>query len=318
MFSSIKKLTVGSVCTIATLLLTNSASAQYYFYSQSYYDAPLLFELGANVGGMNSLTDIGGSKGIGGKFTKDLNLGNTEFVAGVYFGAIYKSAVGLRLEANFGRVSAYDSVLSYVPITDISRARYNRNLSFRSNILEIALVAELHPFFAFIDWTAKDFDPPRFSPYVLAGVGFFNFNPQANLNNRWVDLRPLSTEGQGFPEYPNRQQYNRNAIAFPLGAGIKYDLSATLNLRAEFMYRPTNTDYLDDVSTTYIDEQAFYNNLTGANLSNALALHDRQRGEYLPQSDPGKKRGNSKDNDHYFSFNIKAGFLIGRKKRGGW
>jgi hypothetical protein len=49
-----------------------------------------------------------------------------------------------------------------------------------------------------------------------------------------------------------------------------------------------------------------------------LALHDRQRGEYLPQSDPGKKRGNSKDDDHYFSFNIKAGFLIGRKKRGGW
>jgi len=313
MFSSIKKITVGIVCILATLLLTNSASAQYYFYDDRFYDSPLLFEVGVSVGGMNSLTDIGGTKGIGGKFTKDLNLGNTEFVAGAYFGAMYKSAVGLRLEANFGRVSAYDSILSNVPITDISRARYNRNLSFRSNIIEVALVAELHPFFAFIDWEKKEFDPPRFSPYVLAGVGFFNFNPQANLNNRWVDLRPLSTEGQGFPEYPGRKQYKRNAISFPIGAGINYDLTANFNLRAEFMYRPTNTDYLDDVSKTYIDEQAFYNNLTGANLINALALHDRQRGEYLPQSDPGNKRGNTKDKDQYFSFNIKAGFLFGRK-----
>ncbi|MEX1202676.1 MAG: hypothetical protein WEA59_05510, partial [Ferruginibacter sp.] len=65
---------------------------------------------------------------------------------------------------------------------------------------------------------------------------------------------------------------------------------------------------------TYIDEQAFYNNLTGVNLNNALALHDRQRGEYLPQSDPLKKRGNSKDKDQYFSFNLKIGMLIGRKK----
>ena len=315
MFNSIKKIIVGSLCTLTTLLLTNSASAQYYYYNDKYYDSPLLFEVGATVGAMNSLTDIGGSKGIGGKFTKDINLGNTEFVAGVYFGAIYKSAVGLRLEANFGRVSAYDSILSNVPITDLARARYNRNLSFRSNITEIALVAEMYPLFAFIDWTAKEFAPPRFSPYVLAGVGFFNFNPQANLNNRWIDLRPLSTEGQGFPEYPGRELYKLNSISFPIGAGIKYELSSNINLRAEFMYRSTNTDYLDDVSTTYIDEQAFYNNLTGANLINALALHDRQRGEYLPQSDPGKKRGNTKDEDQYFSFNIKAGFLFGRKKR---
>jgi len=311
----IKKITIGIVCTISSLLLANSANAQYYFYNDNFYDSPLLFEIGANIGAMNSLTDIGGKKGVGGKFVKDLNIGNTEFVAGIYFGATYKNAVALRLEANFGRVSAYDSVLSNVPLTDIARARYNRNLSFRSNITEIALVAELHPLFAFVDWTTKEFDPPRFSPYVLFGVGFFNFNPQANLNNRWVDLPPLSTEGQGFPEYPSRQPYKLNAISFPVGAGVKYDLSPTFNLRAEFMYRPTNTDYLDDVSKTYIDEQAFINNLAGANLSNALALHDRQRGEYLPQSEPGKKRGNTKDKDQYFSFNLKIGMLFGRQRR---
>lgn len=315
MYNRIKKITPRIVCILSSMLLVNSASAQNYFYNNNFYDSDLLFELGANIGAMNSFTDIGGKKGVGGKFTKDLNMGNTEFVAGAYFGAMYKYAVGLRVEANFGRVSAYDSVLSNTPITDIARARYNRNLSFRSNITEVALVAELYPLYAFIDRTTRDLEPPRFSPYVLAGIGFFNFNPQANLNNRWVDLQPLSTEGQGFAEYPGREKYKLNAISFPVGAGVKYELSPTFNLRAEFLYRSTNTDYLDDVSTSYIDEQAFANNLSGANLANALLLHDRQRGEYLPQTEAGKKRGNPKDKDQYFSFNLKIGLVLGRQRR---
>jgi len=311
----IRKVHVFSICTFAFLLFGKNATAQYYYYYDNYFYSPVVYELGANIGAMNSLTDIGGKKGFGGKFVKDLNMGNTEFSAGVHFGALYNNTVGIRLEANFGRVSAYDSVLSNVPITDISRARYNRNLSFRSNITEIAILAEFHPLLAFIDWSSEGAGgPPRFSPYVVAGLGFFSFNPQANLNNRWVDLQPLSTEGQGFPEYPSRQKYKLNAMSFPVGLGVKYDLSAKFNMRAEFLYRTTNTDYLDDVSKTYIDEQAFYNNLSGANLINALALHDRQRGEYLPQSDPGKKRGNRKDKDQFFSFNIKVALLLARKR----
>lgn len=315
MLNMIRKIHIVSLCMMAFLLFGKNANAQYYYYYDNYFYSPIVYELGANIGAMNSFTDIGGKKGFGGKFVKDLNMGNTEFAAGVHFGALYKNTVGLRLEANFGRISAFDSVLRNVPLTDISRARYNRNLSFRSNITEIAILAEFHPLLAFKDWSSEEAGgPPRFSPYVIAGVGFFNFNPQANLNNRWINLQPLSTEGQGFPEYPSRQKYKLNAMSFPVGFGVKYDLSAKFNMRAEFLYRPTNTDYLDDVSKTYIDEQAFYNNLSGANLINALALHDRQRGEYLPQSDPGKKRGNTKDNDQFFSFNIKVALLLARKR----
>jgi hypothetical protein len=307
------KIAISTCITLVLSCFTTNASAQYYFYNDSYYDNPLMFELGASVGAMNCLTDIGGKKGIGAKFTKDLNLGNTNFTAGLYFAALYKYTFGLRLEANFGKISAYDSVLANV--TGIARARYNRNLSFRSNITEVALVAEFHPLFAFIDWATKDYAPPRFSPYLLAGIGYFSFNPQANLNNRWIDLQPLSTEGQGFTQYPDRKPYKLNGICIPVGAGIKYELSSLLNLRAEFMYRPTNTDYLDDVSTTYIDKSLFQSNgFAGAKLNNALLLTDRQRGEYLPQTEPGKKRGNPKDKDNYFSFNLKIGLAIGRER----
>lgn len=296
------------------LLITVRSSAQYYFYNDSYYDTPLMFEVGVSVGAMNCLTDIGGNKGIGAKFTKDLNIGRTEFTGGAYMAMMFKYTVGLRFEANFGRISAYDSVLSDVPKTDIARARYNRNLSFRSTISEIALVAEFHPLFAFVDYNAREGEPPRLSPYILGGISYFAFNPQAKLNGRWVDLQPLRTEGQGFAEYPDRKPYKLNALGIPLGAGVKYELSPMFNMRLEFMYRASNTDYLDDVSTTYIDKSLYSNYFAGNKLVNAVLLSDRQRGEYLPQTLPGKKRGNVKDKDNFFSANLKIGIGIGRER----
>ncbi len=293
--------------------LGQQANAQYYFYNDNYYDSPIMYEVGGSVGAMNSLTDIGGKKGIGGKFFKDLNIGNTEFAGSFYVGALYKYTIGLRLEATFGKVSAYDSVL--VGVNDIARARYNRNLSFRSNITEIALMVEFHPIYAFIDWQASDYDPPKFSPYLLGGIGYFSFNPQAKLNNQWVNLQPLSTEGQGFAEYPDRKPYKLNAISIPMGGGVKYELSPLINIRAEFVYRPTTSDYIDDVSTTFIDKNLYQQYFTGARLTSAYLLTDRQRGEYPPQTFPDKKRGNAKDNDNFFSVNIKFGLALGRERR---
>ncbi len=90
------------LCLLVMLLFAGNRSvAQYYFYNDSYYDTPLMFEVGGTIGAMNSLTDIGGKKGIGGKFVKDLNLGNTEFAGGFYVAAMYQYAYGLRLEVNF-------------------------------------------------------------------------------------------------------------------------------------------------------------------------------------------------------------------------
>ena len=77
-------------------------------------------------------------------------MGNTEFGGGAFLALTYKDMLALRLEGNYFRLSASDSVLANVPKTDIARARYNRNLSFRTNITEIALLAEFHPLYAFI------------------------------------------------------------------------------------------------------------------------------------------------------------------------
>jgi hypothetical protein len=285
--------------------------AQPYFLNDNYYYTPITFEFGGTVGAMNCLTDLGGKEGVGKQFTKDLNLGNSNASVGGYFTTMYKSAVGLRLEANFGKVSAYDSVLSSVPKTDIARARFNRNLNFQSTITEYACIAEIHPLYLFINYNLRDQAPPKFSPFLLGGIGFFSFNPQADINGRLIDLHPLSTEGQGFKEYPDRPVYKLRQTSIPVGAGFRYDVSPTVKIRGEFVYRMLSTDYLDDVSKTYIDPNLFdRNGLTDAQIFDAKLLYSQP----TSGAGPGRRRGNPTNNDSFFSFNLKVGFVIGTQR----
>lgn len=303
----------NSFCLVSILvsmaLFTKPVQAQYYFYNDTYYDNPITFEFGGSLNAMNCLTDIGGKKGIGAKFLKDLNMGKTHLSGGVFASVLYKYAVGLRLEGTFGNVSANDNVLAGV--TDIAKERFNRNVNFRSRISEISLMAELHPLFIFIDWPAKEVGPPRYSPYIVGGIGYYSFNPQAEYSGRYIDLQPLSTEGQGFAEYPNRPVYKLKQINFPVGAGVKYDLSPLLNLRAEFVYRILRTDYLDDVSTRYVDPTLYANYFTGSRLTNAILLSDRQ---IEHRTAPGGKRGSPLEKDAYFTASLKLSLILGRER----
>lgn len=289
--------------------------AQYYFYDNNSYNTPLMFEIGGSVGVMNCLTDIGGKKGLGKRFIKDLNIGNNQFNGSIYLSAIYKEAVGLRIEGTFGKIKGFDSILKSVQSTT---PRYNRNLSFTSKISELSVIAEFYPVFLFINWASRDDYPPDFSPYLLAGMGYFSFNPQTTLNGKTVDLQPLRTEGQGFAEYPDRKPYKLHQINFPVGMGMKYDVASNLILRAEFLYRITTTDYLDDLSTRYVNPTLFANYFSGTHLADAIALNDRRsknNAEYPINPKGGQIRGNPKNNDAYFSFNIKLGLTLGREKR---
>lgn len=259
------------------------------------------YEIGASIGAMNAYTDIGGNEGVGAKFFKDYNFKTTQLCGGIYFGVKYRNYIGLRLEGTLGSVKGYDSIL---PPND-SQERFLRNLSYRSKIAELSLIAEFHPIEAFTE--NRD---PLISPYLLGGIGFFHFNPQANLNGAWINLQPLSTEGQGFAEYPDRKVYSLNQFNIPLGLGARYNISDLINVKLEFQYRFLFTDYLDDVSTKYIDPALFSKYYSGADLQNALLLNDRSK--------PGAQtahidgiRGSSKYKDAYFSLNLKIGFALG-------
>ena len=140
-----KKITLIFSVILMLTLSVEKASAQYYFYDNKYYDNPLTFEIGASVGAMNCLTDLGGNKGIGKKFVKDLNLGKTHLAYGVSLTAMYEYMIALRLEATFGTVSAEDNVLKKVAPS--TYGRYERNLSFKSKITDFMLGVEIHPLY---------------------------------------------------------------------------------------------------------------------------------------------------------------------------
>jgi len=317
-----KRITLTAAITLLLAASGYKASAQYYFYDSYSYDSPLMFELGGSVGIMNCLTDVGGKKGLGKPFVKDLNLGNNQLNGSIYLSATYKEAVAIRIEGTFGHVKAYDSILVSEKAT--SQGRYERNLNFKSKISEISLIAEFHPLFIFIDWPGRDDDPPLFSPYIAAGIGFFSFNPQAkSRTGEYVDLEPLRLEGQGLTQYSERKPYKLSQMNIPVGVGVRYELSPTFNLRAEFLHRTLFTDYLDDVSTRYIDPNLFGQagfGLTGKQLQNAQDLASNQRtntdptNSFIYRKSEGGIRGNPKNKDSFFTFNIKIGLTFGREK----
>ena len=287
------------------------SQAQYYYYNDRYYDSRVLFEFGCFIGGMNCLTDLGGTSGAGKKFIKDLNLKNSRPAFGIYALVMYQEVLCAKLELSFGNITAYDSILRNVSAS--TSGRFERGLNFKSAIVDLQFAVEIHPLFFNM---RGEKDPPHFSPYALAGIGYYFFDPQAKLNEDWYALHPLHTEGQGFKEYPEKREYKLQQVNFPIGAGIKYELSPKANLRFEFVYRILTTDYLDDVSSTYIDPSFFAKYLSPTQAAVAKQLADRQS-EKNPAhiTMPGQQRGNPENKDAFFSLQLKFGIILGRRRR---
>ncbi len=304
-----RKLIVYSLVSASLLMTSSHAISQYYFYNNDYYEADLTIEIGGSAGGMNCLTDLGGRKGAGGKFIKDINWNKSRPCAGLYAGVYYRSAIGLRLAVNLGGVAASDDVLKNDQ--SLAYARFLRNLSFRSSVREALLLGEFHPLMV----NGSKAGCPVISPYIYAGIGYFAFNPEAPINNTWIRLAGMHTEGQGFKEYPERRAYQLSQFNFPVGAGLKYEASPVFCLGLEVTYRVLDTDYLDDVSKTYVNPELFSKYLPSPVAALAEDLSDRGLSPAAGNRQLNEKRGNDKNDDAYFSFDLKLAVVIGRQRR---
>ena len=219
-----------------------------------------------------------------------------------------KPAIGLFFRKQFGnyvglRIAGHYAQLGYSDTYSDNEFQKRRNLSFNSNIWEIAAMGD----FNFFKFQPND-SRYLFTPYITLGLGVFTYDPYAYLNGKKEFLRPLGTEGQTIG-YQNRKQYGTMAVCVPFGAGIKYNVSPNINVSFEISHRYTFTDYLDDVSTTYVGANNFP---ASGNGPTARLLQDRSY-----EIDPnfvlgieGRQRGNSKQKDQYaivelgISFNI--------------
>ena len=206
--------------------------------------------------------------------------------AGVFYKYFMHPRIGFRFGANYTRLTAADS-LSSIAI------KRQRNLRFETGLFEVHGGLE-------INLLAVDIDRAKVSPYVFAGVAAFYHNSYTDgLNGEKVYLRPLSTEGQGIPTYPDRKQYSNVNVAFPIGGGLKFFIGKTLMITTELGFRYTATDYLDDVSKSYVslDTLFAYRSQQSVDLSFRGDEVQGWEGNY-----PNYKyqRGDSKANDWYW------------------
>jgi hypothetical protein len=272
------------------------------------------YELIGGAGATGFLGDLGGSNQIGTHFLKDYNFNSTRF--NIDAGLRYKkitSAFGFKGMLTYAMVSGNDAYTT-------DKIRHNRNLNFRSPIVELSVQAEYY----FIGEKTKNLYSigglhskkrgRKFTAYLFSGIGIFYYNPKEELNGTWYSVKKYHTEGQGLPGGP--KQFSNFNVAIPIGIGARYAINKRLSIGAEFSVRKTFTDYIDGVSGTYYDKAK----LQQAYGATAVALADPSLGTIPGATSPngdgsGAKRGNSKYKDSYMLFTVNVNYKIKFKKQ---
>ncbi len=217
---------------------------------------------------------------------------------GLFFRKQFDNYVGVRLSVHYAQ-------LGYSDTYSTNSYQQSRNLSFNTNIWEIAAMGHFN-FFKFLPGSPGY----TFTPYITLGIGAFSYDPYAYIADKKEYLRPLGTEGQTIG-YKGRKQYGTIAMCVPFGVGVKYNVTPDVNVSFEIGHRYTFTDYLDDVSTTFIGADKFPATGTGPT---ARLLQDRSY-----EIDPnniigieGRQRGFSKQKDQYIIAELGVSINISR------
>ena len=235
--------------------------------------------------------------------------------------------------------------------TGMELRNYLRGLSFRNDLFGFAVNFT----YTFYRNHNLSLYRQKWAPFVFVGVGTYLGTPKADLfrgeqdmANRyffWTDgtirdaaqssghgniierdgeyetnLNEWSTEGLGYDkEIHRREPYDNCNIGIPLGFGVRYGLSKTLTLSAEFQYVYVLNDYIDDASERY----ATYDELSAAfpndpaKLEMAKYISDPTgrgtNGEIGPATSP---RGNPHLNDAFTFISVELAYKIQWKKAG--
>lgn len=241
---------------------------------------------------------LGGSNYMG-EFTKGAMpvWGNTNIAGGLIVRYNHGPYLTFKGTAIYGSIEGTDKDFSSDPY------RRRRNLSFKSDLVEFSFQGE---------WNILGYENTRTSyawtPYLFAGVSVFRFNPKAQYSYQtyhdptlqaqdgdWIELQPLGTEGQETTKFNDKRRYALTQISIPFGVGAKWQLNDHWAFGIDFGLRKTFTDYLDDVSSIYVDNII----VGGASGPMAIALKDRaaEVGELPFEND--EFRGNSATKDWY-------------------
>lgn len=223
----------------------------------------------------------------GSYYTGDLNPSG-------HFNRFTRPAIGGLYRINFNQRLSAKAIASYGKIEgddaySKSESHRNRNLSFRSELMEFAVEGE----FNFLPYTTGNKRLSTATPYVFAGIAVYRFNPQGYYKGLWYSLQPLGTEGQGSV-FTDKKTYSLTQFSLPFGVGVKFNTAKRIGINLEWGLRKTYTDYLDDVSGKYIDPSLILSEkgYVAAQLSDKSITQEGG-------NNAGRQRGNSFTKDWY-------------------
>jgi Outer membrane protein beta-barrel domain len=235
--------------------------------------------------------------------SRSLTFDQALFTVGLGVGYEFSDKLMLRAGVHYAQLNAQDQYQQ-------NTLRRLRNLSFATNLWEGHIAGEFH----FLGMTDR-----VFSPYVMGGLAVFNYNPYAyapvSAGGQKVFLRPLSTEGQGLTG-TNKATYSLTQFAIPFGFGVRMKLTDRIGVGAEFGYRKTFTDYMDDVSDFYIDQAILQ--IQRGSLAVQMAFRTPEVAGHTTDPYPavGELRGGTAKDNYYFT-TFTLSYRLGQGNGGG-
>ncbi len=201
------------------------------------------YEALAGVGFANYFGDIGGAADTENWFgIKDLSIKNTR--PALYLGARYKIRTNVSVKMNL----AY----GYISGDDVGSKNNDRGFEFSSRIIEPSFQAE----YSLIQEEQRRRSSALFNKkgmmnnysqinlYLYAGIGGVFFNPIVN------------DAMKAAPSYD--PDHAKMGIVFPAGLGLKYVISQSWSVGAEFGIRFAISDYLDGYTSAWSQRNDLY------------------------------------------------------------
>ncbi|MBK9284795.1 MAG: hypothetical protein IPM51_10850 [Sphingobacteriaceae bacterium] len=265
----------------------------FFFTALSGIQAQWLWDYGFRLGASNYLGDIGGKELTRRDFVADMKLAKTRWDAGAFVRYKWRPQIMFKLAFDWIRIEGDDKLSS-------NPGRHYRNMNFKNDLLGPE---------ATIEWVFYE-DPDlgntyryrnSFKAYIFSGAGGVLSSPKTIYKGEYVKLKNFDIEGYNYKSFQ---------FVIPMGVGFYFTIDKKHRIGFEMNYRKTFTDYLDDISGDYPDQEQIGDpNLTIRALAFDQAKIDENPGAYYSHT-YGQKRGDPTHKDAYMTMTFSYSYVI--------
>lgn len=260
-------------------------------------------DVGVKLGVANYLGEIGGKEKERRNFVWDMKIPQTRNSTSLFARHRYNDYLASSIAFNHNRIKGDDNLST-------NEGRVMRNLRFRNDILDLTLRAEGY-LYKINDVGNRGRYYVSFEAFAHAGLTAFYSNPKGSLDGTsWTALRPLQTEGV---------EYKNFGIGIPAGLGFYFTYKRKHRIGWDINWVTTFTDYLDDISSFYVDPASLSSPeaVALANQSANVTSDPVILASYAPPSDNNLgKRGDPTHNDSYMSMSLTYSYVLKGKFKG--